>query len=718
MIINTKIISKDTIPKELFGGFIELVEHFVNGPRGHGAQEITNRGFDLHDSIWSGTAKGWKKRWFRNDNDWTSFDTLKFNRNGKFSQKITKESESEEIGISQQVFLNDSVGHNFYIYFLGNIGNDSLRLSIYDSLKNLIVYTTTIGIPDSIWKKGECFIPPLKNSPKVDIIISFKNKGFVNLDEASLMPENNIKGIRKEFFDFYHKWKPGLLRYPGGCFADSPANSLSNSIGEIDQRKSPNLYCNIEQRMDFGIKEFVELCKAIGAEPHITVNFENGNPNLAAEYVEYCNNTSDSFWGKKRMENGSINPFSIKYWEVGNEQWKDDTAYAKRYLEFYQSMKKVDSTINIIIDGNHWIREKNLDPLFSIVGKNCDIYGYHPAFICYAQENIADDTSFLSVMSASYLYEKVFIEYFKKEFITRGLSKKLKQGYSEWWTTYSSLKDWMLDSAWKNSSLESGLLCAATLNSMMKYPESVVIGARTIGLGMIRSYIDIISGKRYFYTTPSFYAECMLRNHHGKHLVSSEINCDAYTLPSIKGFWTLDNTPYIDATVTVSEDTLFINLLNRYPNESKDIEIVIDKDIAGAQAIVYELWSDSYLDANTAVTPKKVVTKQKTWTVTNSYTVPPHSFTILAIPCKGIINIDDYSDDGIMNINLYPNPVRDLLTIDADFVLDNIRIYNLLGSLVFSDVVEDRKTKINLSFLPSGLYIVEIKNIRKLLVKQ
>ncbi|ROL61599.1 hypothetical protein D9V86_04985 [Bacteroidetes/Chlorobi group bacterium ChocPot_Mid] len=48
LIINTKIISKDTIPKEIFGGFIELVEHFVNGPRGHWAQEIIDKDFDYN----------------------------------------------------------------------------------------------------------------------------------------------------------------------------------------------------------------------------------------------------------------------------------------------------------------------------------------------------------------------------------------------------------------------------------------------------------------------------------------------------------------------------------------------------------------------------------------------------------------------------------------------------------------------------------------------
>jgi alpha-N-arabinofuranosidase len=717
LIINTKIISKDTIPKEIFGGFIELVEHFVNGPRGHWAQEITNRGFDIPDSIWSGTAKGWKKRWFTYDYDWTTYDTLMYNRNGKYSQKIIKESDLGEIGISQQVFLNDSVGHNFYIYYFSNIGNDSLRLSIYDSLKKSIVYSIALGVPDSSWKKGECYIPAFKNSHKVDVIISFKNKGFVNLDEISLMPENNFKGIRKEFFDFYNLWKPGLLRYPGGCFADSPENRLLNAIGPIDQRKSPNLYCNIEQRMDFGINEFFALCQAVGAEPHITVNYENGSPILAAEYVEYCNGNKDTFWGKKRMENGIAKPLSIKYWEVGNEQWKNDIAYAKRYLEYYFSMKNIDSTIKIIIDGNHWIREKNTDSLFSIVGNNCDIYGYHPAFIGYVQEQVTNDTNFLSVISASYLYEKVFLEYFMEEFISKGLYK-IKQGYSEWWTTYSTLKDWMLDSAWKNSTLESGLICASSLNSMMKYPESFVIGARTMGLGMIRCSIDNLTGKRYFYATPSFYAEYLLRNHHGKHFINLKVECDTYTLPNIKGFWTLKNTPYIDATVTASEDTLFINLLNRYPNDSKDVEIVIDRDLMGADAIVYELYSDSFLDANTPETPNKVTPKQKSWTVTNSYTVPAHSFTILAIPCKGIINVDDSTNDDKMDFHLYPNPAGDLLSIDADFKLGNVKIYNLLGSLVLSDFVEDNKVKINLSFLASGLYIAEINNIRKLLVKK
>lgn len=714
--INTSIVSKDTIPKELFGGFIELVEHYVNGPRGHWSQELLNRGFDINDSKWSGVAQFWQKRWFKFPYDYIQHDTLKFNRFGRFSQKIIKESDTGEIGVSQQVYLNDSIGHSFYIYFLGNIGIDSLVLSLYDSIRKEIVYSKALGCPNEKWQKKEILIPPIKNSHKVDLIISYKNKGIVYLDESSLMPENNINGVRKEFYDFYQFWKPGLLRYPGGCFADSPQNKLQNCIGSMDQRKSPE-YIH-EQRMDFGLDEFLNLCKSINAEPHITINFQNGTSTEAAEYVEYCNGSPLSYWGAKRVSNGNHEPYQIKFWEVGNEQWDDEIGYATRYLTFYDTMKSIDRNIKIIIDGNHWRYQENFDNLFSIVGNKCDIFGYHPAFPGNAKVYVHPDTSFLSVIAASYLYENYFLQHYQDEFIKWGLFPNVKQGFSEWWTDYGTLANWMLDTAWKNCSLESGLTNVSILNSLMKFPESVSMASRSMGLGMIKCHIDINSGKRIFYVTPSFYANALIRNHHGKHLINSNLECESYSLPVIKGFWVPDRTPYLDATVTATTDTLFINILSRYVNEYKDIEIVIDKDIIGSEAIAYELWSESYLDANTAETPNKVVPKQKSWTVSNSYTVPPHSFTILAIPCKGIINIDDSNSISSFEYKIYPNPVNEILYIDANSDLGNVNIYNLLGQKVMNFDISDKNARINLDFLPSGLYIADIKNSRSLFVKR
>ena len=62
-----------------------------------------------------------------------------------------------------------------------------------------------------------------------------------------------------------------MLKYPGGNDADAYIwNSPDNNASEMDT------------------DEYVTLCREIGAEPFITVNF-NAGPELAAAWVLYCN---------------------------------------------------------------------------------------------------------------------------------------------------------------------------------------------------------------------------------------------------------------------------------------------------------------------------------------------------------------------------------------------------------------------------------------------
>lgn len=57
-------------------------------------------------------------------------------------------------------------------------------------------------------------------------------------------------------------------------------------------------------------------------------------------------------------------------------------------------------------------------------------------------------------------------------------------------------------------------------------------------------------------------------------------------------------------------------------------------------------------------------------------------------------------------INIYPNPVKDVLNLNLNFGLElkQVNIYNSLGQNVYSS----KSTSINTSYLNSGLYIIEV----------
>ena len=62
------------------------------------------------------------------------------------------------------------------------------------------------------------------------------------------------------------------------------------------------------------------------------------------------------------------------------------------------------------------------------------------------------------------------------------------------------------------------------------------------------------------------------------------------------------------------------------------------------------------------------------------------------------------------NITLYPNPVNDKLTIEAESALGTVEIYNLMGALVYSQKGCANKVEINTSELQSGIYFIRMTN--------
>ena len=75
------------------------------------------------------------------------------------------------------------------------------------------------------------------------------------------------------------------------------------------------------------------------------------------------------------------------------------------------------------------------------------------------------------------------------------------------------------------------------------------------------------------------------------------------------------------------------------------------------------------------------------------------------------------------NVNLYPNPVSDQLHVSVDnYELQQVKIYDVTGELVFEKEMKDQNSKLDLSHLTKGIYFIEMQTnagcITKKLIKQ
>ena len=131
----------------------------------------------------------------------------------------------------------------------------------------------------------------------------------------------NIDGHRKQAVEYLKAVGIPVLRWPGGCFADD--YHWRDGIGPPEKRpKSVNIHWgNYTEDNSFGTHEFIGLCRLIGAEPYLAGNVGSGTPDELRNWVEYCNYPSGTTLSDERSSNGAREPFRVKYWGVGNENW-------------------------------------------------------------------------------------------------------------------------------------------------------------------------------------------------------------------------------------------------------------------------------------------------------------------------------------------------------------------------------------------------------------
>jgi alpha-L-arabinofuranosidase len=141
----------------------------------------------------------------------------------------------------------------------------------------------------------------------------------------------NVDGIRKELVDEMRKIKAPVVRFPGGCFADS--YDWRDGVGPTDKRPRRTNFWNggeapqapASHRYDpnqFGTNEFVHFCKLIGAEPYLAANLRSLPAEQFYQWVEYCNSPAGSTTlADQRAAAGFKDPFNVRFWGVGNESW-------------------------------------------------------------------------------------------------------------------------------------------------------------------------------------------------------------------------------------------------------------------------------------------------------------------------------------------------------------------------------------------------------------
>jgi alpha-L-arabinofuranosidase len=199
----------------------------------------------------------------------------------------------------------------------------------------------------------------------------------VHADALSLLPEDHFFGWKPSTVETIKKLNPGLIRFPGGCFASF--YGWKDGVGPNDQRKpEPSYFWGGLNNNDLGTNEFAMLCIELDMEMMLCINIYHPNklryltgernpwqyrtwelPQFtdiekgitdAADWVAYCNlEQGEHPMADLRAEHGFPEPHNVKYWEMDNEtvRWMSPEEYAKIVVRYSEAMKAIDPTIKI-----------------------------------------------------------------------------------------------------------------------------------------------------------------------------------------------------------------------------------------------------------------------------------------------------------------------------------------------------------------------------------
>jgi alpha-L-arabinofuranosidase len=336
--------------KYIYGQFIEHLGRCING--GVWAEMLEDRKFYFDVASHSSP---WRKLSVIDKVDMSTESPFV----GEHTPQINLESASDVAGIYQLgLALIKDKAYEGRIWLSGKDNRGPVKVSLVWGSKPSERQTVTIDKVTDTYVKTPLKFTAGATTDNGHIEVVVTGGGYVRIGTISLMPADNVQGMRADTMKLLAELDSPVYRWPGGNFVSG--YNWRDGIGPVDRRpprKNP-AWLGVEPN-DFGLDEFMVYCRLLKTDPYIAVNSGKGDSKMATEELEYANGGPQTPMGKLRAQNGHPEPYGVKFWSIGNEMYGDWQLgnvpldqYVLRHNEFVKAMRAVDPTIQVVAVGN------------------------------------------------------------------------------------------------------------------------------------------------------------------------------------------------------------------------------------------------------------------------------------------------------------------------------------------------------------------------------
>lgn len=351
--------------------------------------------------------------------------------------------------------------------------------------------------------------------------------------ENSAIP--NEKGIRTDVVEALKKIQVPVLRWPGGCFAD--IYHWKDGIGPKEKRRRMinTHWGGIVEDNSFGTHEFMELCSQLGCEPYIAGNLGSGTIQEMNDWVEYLNCGDDTDFARLRAENGRKEPWNVKYFGVGNENW--GCGGRMKPQQYAQEFRRYQ----------HYLRTFNGKRLYRIAcGPNADDYEWTDVVVREAGECMdAMSLHFYTVPrvednkrgSALGFDRKAYYETLKNALQMDELLKNhdsIMSKYDperriglivdEWGTWYAVEPGTNPSFLYQQNTMRDALVAAVSLNIFNRHCDRVVMANLAQIVNVLQSVI--LTEGESMVLTPTYHVFDLYKGHQGAELLECYVETE------------------------------------------------------------------------------------------------------------------------------------------------------------------------------------------------
>jgi alpha-N-arabinofuranosidase len=395
----------------------------------------------------------------------------------------------------------------------------------------------------------------------------------------------NDDGLRLDTTSALRDLRLPVLRWPGGCFADN--YHWQWGVGPQDQRRPRhNLWWDQPEPNEFGTDEFLRACAVIGCEPYVCLNVGSGSVEEALGWVEYCNSAQDTYYTRLRRDNGRRDPYRVRYFGVGNENYgcggsMTAEQYAFEYRKFATYLRQMDSTIDggLFLVAAGLFGDYNAEFFRHMNGAlhlldGFSIHLYVGGFSRSATE-FSDDDHYRLMGEVLGMEEAVVrASHLLRYYSTFG--RRLSLIVDEWGTWYPEANT--PSGLYQQSALRDALYTVCALNMFNRHCERVAMTNMAQTINVLQSLL-LTQGSQMV-RTPTYWAYWMFRDHIGATAVAADVDA-----PSIKDCVGRD-VPCVSASASTSPDgaRLVLTLANIHLTESVSLEVSLTGASASAAA--------------------------------------------------------------------------------------------------------------------------------------